>query len=402
MKMESSSLLLIENRCCLYKLFAVILLILSPLIMLSIDGQLRPPPPTSTTTTKRPTFLPIPSSFVIKRSPTNFPTTFGNLRGRGPAFLLSPSQSLSPISSRFMEIIERFVTASSMAIQSTTTTTTTPKPLPPQIPAKLILPPPSLSLPTTTTEKLPTINTIDSNDRMCKQSDMDICSQRMLMITDQNFHYPITMAEMDQRCRELKPMEKCVRHYSQHCFESNIQQKTFSLIIYGVTKTNRAICRNNRRRRQFIEFGQHCANRLQNQLISFVEDMYTKMFAILKYPIRKLRIPLSCCNYYRFKEQALKMYSEQCQPQQSQQMERLLNGFTKDSFTFICSRYTENSERCNRIIDKFISINNMTTLLPITNNNNNNNNKNAALKLTKLSTESFITTYINMIHSIGS
>ncbi|OTF69838.1 hypothetical protein BLA29_002207 [Euroglyphus maynei] len=260
--MESSSLLLsvIEYRC-LYKLFIVIfaILILSPLIMVSIDCQLRPPPPT--TTTRRPTFL---SPFIIRRSP-NFPPSIGSLRGRG-SLLLPPSSFSSPISSRFIEIVERFVTTSTIK-------TTTPKPIP---------------LPFTTK------NMTIENDRMCKQSDMDLCSQRMLMITDRNFHYPVTMAEMDQRCRELKPIEKCVRHYSQHCFESNIQQKTFSLIIYGVTKTNRALCRNKRRRRAFVEFGQQCANRLQKTLITYVEEMYSAMFAILKYPIRKLRIPLSC------------------------------------------------------------------------------------------------------------
>lgn len=89
------------------------------------------------------------------------------------------------------------------------------------------------------------------------------------------------------------------------------------------------------------------------------------------------------------------MYQEQC-PSHLQQMDRLLSGFTKDSFTFICGRYQENSDRCHRIMDKLPS-SNMTTLLMLI--NNNNNDKNAALKL---STESFITTYINMIHSIGS
>lgn len=35
----------------------------------------------------------------------------------------------------------------------------------------------------------------------CNQTDMDNCSQKLLMITDKKFHYPANMTEMNNRCK---------------------------------------------------------------------------------------------------------------------------------------------------------------------------------------------------------
>ena len=92
------------------------------------------------------------------------------------------------------------------------------------------------------------------------------------------------------------------------------------------------------------------------------------------------------------------MYQEQC-PSHLQQMDRLLSGFTKDSFTFICGRYQENSDRCHRIMDKLPSSNNMTTFCEVirtsTDSDNGNINKPNKFYPTKQQQQQWSTMTIN-------
>ncbi|KAF7492713.1 hypothetical protein SSS_07956 [Sarcoptes scabiei] len=184
----------------------------------------------------------------------------------------------------------------------------------------------------------------------CNRSDMDHCTQKLIMILDKHFHYPSSLEEMNKRCREMKPLGRCIREHSRRCLSNGVRRHSFSLLVHSVAKANRGLCRTIKRRRSFASFG-ICANRLQKRMNTYVDDMNRALFGIIRYPNKKLRIPLSCCNYYKFKERVLKLYNDEC-GEHAIEMKRLLNTFTRDSLTFVCGSYSEHSEKCSEIITK--------------------------------------------------
>lgn len=83
-----------------------------------------------------------------------------------------------------------------------------------------------------------------------------------------------------------------------------------------------------------------------------MEQMNRDYHGIKSYENPKLRIPLSCCNYYKFKQSAITFLTGKCAESVVQEMEVLIDGYAHDVLQLLCGDYTEESDKCSKIVGK--------------------------------------------------
>ncbi|OTF75372.1 hypothetical protein BLA29_010865, partial [Euroglyphus maynei] len=123
--------------------------------------------------------------------------------------------------------------------------------------------------------------------------------------------------------------------------------QTVSVLIYGITKTNKAFCAK-KRQQSYLRIGR-CANSDPETFATLMNRMTRSFHALKTYPEQTLRIPLVCCNYYRFKESVMKHVEKIC-PNDQDYVEQLLDGYVNDVVNLICGDYTADSDKCDSII----------------------------------------------------
>ncbi|XP_075675882.1 uncharacterized protein LOC113798716 isoform X1 [Dermatophagoides pteronyssinus] len=177
----------------------------------------------------------------------------------------------------------------------------------------------------------------DSNQQSnnCDRKAVDHCMLEMTIIGDPKQRFPIDLDTMNERCRQMKRLEKCVRNFAQNCLQSDSRNTHFFL---------------SERKPAYISIG-NCANPLMIELSKIINTFTRSLHGVRYYPEKNLRIPLLCCNYFLFKRSILNVIDENCL-QTHDEVEHLIDGYGNDLVNFICNDYTEDSDKCGTIIDQ--------------------------------------------------
>lgn len=131
----------------------------------------------------------------------------------------------------------------------------------------------------------------------CKRSVFARCAERLFMLGDATFTFPVNMEQMLKRCKDIKIIDKCIKDYSTRCLKGETRNSV-NVLVYGVAKTNKGYCSSPKRRNSFISIG-HCVNENRKKLDKALADMNVQYHGARIYKDPKLRLPLACCNYYQ-------------------------------------------------------------------------------------------------------
>lgn len=125
----------------------------------------------------------------------------------------------------------------------------------------------------------------------CDIKKVDKCMLEMAIIGDTELRFPTNQTAMNDRCKQMRRLEYCVKDYSKKCLTKRAGQTT-SVLMYGITKTNKAFC-SKKRQQSYLRIGR-CVNS-DPQIFSTIMNRLTKSFhAIKSYPKESMRIPLVC------------------------------------------------------------------------------------------------------------
>ena len=158
----------------------------------------------------------------------------------------------------------------------------------------------------------------------CDPKILESNSNQLFMLGDDSFIFPNNTEKMNKRCklvvfflfilctlfiyliynkqingflyiyiyRDIKPLEDCIKDYQNRCLDG-YTKNSISVIIYGVSKTNRFYCSNKVRKNSFASFG-NCANTNRKELNKVFQQLNRNFYASSTYSNPKLRIPLAC------------------------------------------------------------------------------------------------------------
>lgn len=186
----------------------------------------------------------------------------------------------------------------------------------------------------------------------CNKSVFDKCNEKLYMVGDDTFVFPKSISEMNKRCKELKRLESCVKQYASKCLHKESKQSV-SVLSYGVTKTNRGYCSSGKRKGVFIRMASKCVTKNKGKLDSAMWQMSADFQAIARHHNdSSTKIPLMCCNYYKFKQNCLAVLGTNCAAEDIAEFETLIDGYTVDILSLLCTDYTEESDKCTKIIEQ--------------------------------------------------
>ena len=126
----------------------------------------------------------------------------------------------------------------------------------------------------------------------CDRKRVDKCAEKLFMIGDYGFKFPDTLPLMNVRCREIKALEACVKDFASKCLTSDAKQAV-SVLLYGVTKTNKFYCSSTKRKNTLVDATQ-CFIPNKKFMDDEMRTMSNKFSSIVGYKDPKLRIPLAC------------------------------------------------------------------------------------------------------------
>ncbi|XP_027205104.2 uncharacterized protein LOC113798729 [Dermatophagoides pteronyssinus] len=194
-----------------------------------------------------------------------------------------------------------------------------------------------------------------STSKLCTKIDhdrMDNCVMILSFLTDDQLlnNPPLSMKEVNHYCRRLKPAEKCVEQYLNRCTDLQTQQ-TVKIFLYSLVRTNRKYCNSQKRKSTVLRLVKCAKDRLPefgNLMRNFTADMHT----LRTFQPQNLRIPLVCCNYYKYQELGIQKIQKTCDvPELLSVIRDALQSYFGDIITVMCGDYTDDSDRCDNIID---------------------------------------------------
>ena len=130
-----------------------------------------------------------------------------------------------------------------------------------------------------------------ANTKLCKSvNKADQCMQKLLLLGDPAFVFPLNKVEMNAHCKYVLTMikiknliknnncnneyystfflfrtitetEKCIKDYSSKCLDTFPRQVT-GVLAFGVAKTNKGYCSSQKRKDKFIAIGT-CGNAIK-------------------------------------------------------------------------------------------------------------------------------------------
>ncbi|KAH7638300.1 hypothetical protein HUG17_9406 [Dermatophagoides farinae] len=147
-----------------------------------------------------------------------------------------------------------------------------------------------------------------STAKHCKRADR--CALTLIPLTDAKFMSkpPRTPQELNEWCKRVAPQERCLKDFANKCLDKQSKQ-SLSVMIFSWNLT---------------------------------------------FKQQNLRIPLACCSYYKWKNIAVTKVIQMCPDNDAahEEVENLLNGYTNDLLAVVCGDYTEESDKCDKIIQK--------------------------------------------------
>lgn len=194
-----------------------------------------------------------------------------------------------------------------------------------------------------------------ANGKDCKlNKDADTCLMHLLLLGDPGYIFPQTNSEMTAHCRLITNYEKCIKDYSSNCLQSFPRQVT-NVLAYGVAKTNKGYCTNKKRKDSFIAIGK-CANKIKHIGDNCMKQFIDNLRGTENYPEVNTRLPMACCNFYQMKGCILsaveKEGKELCPESNYNEIETLIDGYSVDVLNLICGDYTEESDKCVKLLPK--------------------------------------------------
>lgn len=140
-----------------------------------------------------------------------------------------------------------------------------------------------------------------------------------------------------------------MKEYTQNCMSKTAKQ-SISVLVYSVAKTNKGYCSTRKRKLAMLGVSK-CAGEHKAKLDGFMDIMTREFHGIRTYKDSKLRLPLACCSYYKFKHNLVEHIQQHC-PTQVTEMEALIDGYAHDILNLVCGEYTEDSDKCKTIVAK--------------------------------------------------
>lgn len=124
------------------------------------------------------------------------------------------------------------------------------------------------------------------------------------------------------------------------------------MILFGVSKTNKAYCRSAKRKNAFISFGS-CANKVNEKWTTVIEKANREFHGAAIYENVKLRIPLACCIYHKYRQMVAHiMEEENCEEKAIAEADKVMDSYGRDGLNLLCSDYEPDSDKCEQIIDQ--------------------------------------------------
>ncbi|CAG2109085.1 unnamed protein product [Medioppia subpectinata] len=194
----------------------------------------------------------------------------------------------------------------------------------------------------------------DKNSCKTGTDSIDTCFMNLLLFGDPKYVFPENMTSMNTHCRQIKTYDKCIKEYTNKCL-APFPKQVSNVLAYGGLKTHKAYCATKRRKESFTSVGK-CANKIKrlgdNCMYTFIDEIQGSE----NYPDVKMKLPLVCCNFYKFKEciinHGTKVGEPLCKESHIEETERIIGGYANDVLALVCGDYTEDSDKCGKILPK--------------------------------------------------
>ncbi|KAH9414261.1 hypothetical protein DERP_008458 [Dermatophagoides pteronyssinus] len=191
-----------------------------------------------------------------------------------------------------------------------------------------------------------------TTSKQCQRADK--CALTLIPLTDEKFieKPPRTSTDMREWCQRIVPMERCLKDYAQKCLNKQSRQ-TLSVLLFSISRTNKRYCTNKKRQKSFLNYVD-CFHPQIHSIANVLRNMTTDFHAIPLVKEKTLRLPLTCCSYYKWKNIGVDKIIKSCPTNTAahEEAENLLAGYTNDLLAIICGDYVEESDKCEGIIGK--------------------------------------------------
>ncbi|KAH9395336.1 hypothetical protein TYRP_020901, partial [Tyrophagus putrescentiae] len=176
----------------------------------------------------------------------------------------------------------------------------------------------------------------------CGRNVLDDCSKKLLMLSDETFVFPAFIFIT----REIKPLEKCIKDYSTRCLDGEARS-SLNVVLYGIIKTNKSYCNNNKKKNAFITFGK-CANANKPKLDQLMNILNKDTHGARLAKDPRMRLPFAC---WYFKSSVIQTLDQDC-PGEALELERVIDGYSRAGSGPSLWRFHVNSDKCDQIIKK--------------------------------------------------
>ncbi|XP_054166522.1 uncharacterized protein LOC128963993 [Oppia nitens] len=181
----------------------------------------------------------------------------------------------------------------------------------------------------------------------------DIATKDMFLFAAENRKFPINAQEMKQFCKESPELDIKVKTFNDNCLKG-ITKQISNLYVYSVNKFASGVCKSKRRTIEFLSIGQ-CGNAANKSNKKCWDNWLFTTDSIGDIKDDKLKIPLSCCLVARMRsclEQSFEKKPKQCKKQHIEVLDNMFNTFLVDSMAMLCGDYTEDGDKCDKIVNK--------------------------------------------------
>jgi len=181
--------------------------------------------------------------------------------------------------------------------------------------------------------------------------EVDKCGQTLYLIGQTGTKLPTSMEEMENLCVKLKSSQTCILDYSNNCLESLAKQVT-TTIVKSATQQTSGYCDTEEQRQEFISHTT-CYNEDIEKLHQCMESHIDRLEGLSKAP-KAEKIPLTCCNFYKFRNCIISNITRIGEPVCSRSdatfMTNILNGFSAELLDLLCGTTPENCEACKTLV----------------------------------------------------
>jgi hypothetical protein len=180
--------------------------------------------------------------------------------------------------------------------------------------------------------------------------DLDTCGQNLFMLGDRmKTSLPINDEQLMPYCTSLKQSHRCISNYSDVCLDGMAKQ-VVGLLLKGATKVINLQCETDASKAEFLSHTA-CFNKDFPALHTCMENYIDKLQGLSK-ATKEDKIPLTCCNFYAFRDCIAKNLEAQpaCTDADRKYMFDMLNGFASEVLDLLCGHTPPQSDLCNVLI----------------------------------------------------